>query len=346
MRSNMTISVGVCTHNGAKYIEEQLNSIISQTVKPDEIILSDDNSSDETLAIAERVLSVCGIRYSIKAHREHQGITKNFSSCFDLCTGDIIFSSDQDDIWMKDKIESFLPFFKRGNVFVYSNAEVIDENKNILLHDFWSIYGTKFTQLTKKQFSKKLLTSMCIAGCNMAFTKELYHAIRPTPFHFIHDSWIAICAPWFGEISFIDKPLIMYRQHANNSSGFTLSSSEKANQGKPKVEKKTGSAYKTEEPNHWFNNPCHYYMCSVVFNERMRSVVDNDYAKLIDKSIRYHNTIMKCLPKQKISSFIRLVYLYVIGDYRLFRGSFKQLMRDIYYIISNNKAFSYDTSMW
>ena len=313
MRSNMTISVGVCTHNGAKYIEEQLNSIISQTVKPDEIILSDDNSSDETLAIAERVLSVCGIRYSIKAHREHQGITKNFSSCFDLCTGDIIFSSDQDDIWMKDKIESFLPFFKRGNVFVYSNAEVIDENKNILLH----------------------------------FTKELYHAIRPTPFHFIHDSWIAICAPWFGEISFIDKPLIMYRQHANNSSGFTLSSSEKANQGKPKVEKKTGSAYKTEEPNHWFNNPCHYYMCSVVFNERMRSVVDNDYAKLIDKSIRYHNTIMKCLPKQKISSFIRLVYLYVIGDYRLFRGNAKQLIRDIYYIISNNnKDFAYDTSVW
>ena len=343
----MTISVGVCTHNGAKYIEEQLNSIITQTVKPDEIVLSDDNSSDETLEIAKRVLSESGIRSRIKAHHEHQGITKNFSGCFDLCTGDIIFSSDQDDIWMRDKIESFLPYFKRGNVFVYSNAEVIDENKSVLLHDFWSIYGIKFTQLSKKQFSKKLLTSMCIAGCNMAFTKELYHAIRPTPFHFIHDSWIAICAPWYGDIAFIEKPLIMYRQHANNSAGVTLTSSEKANQKSAQAEEKTDSIYKTEVPNNWFNNPCHYYLCSVVFNERMRSVVDNEYAKLIDKSMRYHSTMMKCLPKQKFLSLMRLMYLYVIGDYRLFRGNAKQLARDFYYIICNsNKSFCYDTSVW
>lgn len=342
----MTISVGVCTHNGAKYIEEQLNSIISQTVQPDEIVLSDDNSTDDTIAIAERVLSSSGIRYYIKSHNEHQGITKNFTGCFDLCTGDIIFSSDQDDIWMKDKIELFLPYFKSGNVFVYSNAVVIDENKNILLDDFWSIYGTRFTQLTKKQFSKKLLTSMCIAGCNMAFTKEIYNAVRPTPFHFIHDSWIAICAPWFGDIAFIDKPLIMYRQHENNSSGFTLSSSEKENDELAE-EKPADSIYKIEQPGNWFNNPCHYYMCSVVFNERMRNVVDKDYAKLIDRSIRYHSAIMKCLPKQRILSVLRLIRLFFSGDYRLFRGNIKQLARDIYFLFCNtNIDYVYDISVW
>ena len=126
-----------------------------------------------------------------------------------------------------------------------------------------------------------------------------------------------------------------------------LTSSEKANQKSAQAEEKTDSIYKTEVPNNWFNNPCHYYLCSVVFNERMRSVVDNEYAKLIDKSMRYHSTMMKCLPKQKFLSLMRLMYLYVIGDYRLFRGNAKQLARDFYYIICNsNKSFCYDTSVW
>lgn len=98
MRDDNMISVGICTYNGAKYIEEQLNSIINQTVKPDEIVLSDDNSTDETVTIADKVLRKSGLNYTFKTHKNRVGITKNFTDCFDSCVGDIIFGSSLEPV--------------------------------------------------------------------------------------------------------------------------------------------------------------------------------------------------------------------------------------------------------
>lgn len=109
----MTTSVAVCTYNGEKYIEEQLNSIIQQSIKPNQIVISDDNSSDNTVEIAKEILEKSGINYIINVNKPNLGITENFDKAFSLCTGDIIFPSDQDNVWFENYIQEFLLAFQK-----------------------------------------------------------------------------------------------------------------------------------------------------------------------------------------------------------------------------------------
>lgn len=346
----MKISVGVCTHKGEKFIAEQLESIINQTVKPDEIILTDDNSDDNTLKIAEKVLSKSGIDYKIFPYDTHQGILKNFQNCLDKCSGDIIFSCDQDDVWMKDKIESFLPEFEKGCNFVYSNAIVVDTDRNLLEDNFWNCYGIDFENLSTEKFQKMVLSDLFIAGCNMAFTKELYDKIRPIPYHFLHDGWVAICAPLFGKIGFVNKPLIEYRRHGKNTSQFAsdakLNSDGKATE-EVKVKKKIISdAYRKTLPDKWFGNQ-HNYVCNKIFYDRMKDYMTDDYKALVEKSISFRGDLMNVLPCHRVKSSAILLRHFLNGNYRLFRGNCKTFARDMIYILFNeNKDFSHDLTKW
>ncbi len=339
----MKISVGICTYNGEKYIAEQLQSILAQTVLPDEIILTDDVSKDNTVEIAREILQSSGIPHTIVAHKEHQGILMNFVGCLDRCTGDIIFSCDQDDVWMPDKIESFLPHFENGCSFVYSNAKVVDSNRNSLQEDFWKCYGIDFKAISRKEFCSILLKNSCIAGCNMAFTKELYDKIAPIPYHFLHDSWVAICAPWFGEIAFVDKPLIEYRRHGNNVSAFYA---EKKASEEPPKKPQALDKYKQPLPDQWFGNQ-HYYITSGLFYDRMKEYISDEYAKEVLRCREFFGVLLTCLPKQRIRSIMRLFGQYVKGNYKRFRGNEKRLLKDCLYLLVNpHTQFEHDKDAW
>jgi glycosyltransferase involved in cell wall biosynthesis len=105
------ISVAMCTYNGSKHIKEQLESIIYQTRKPDEIIICDDCSSDNTVEIAQNLLSVSTIKSTIIRNEINLGFRKNFEKAIGLCHGDIVFLSDQDDVWLPEKIEKVANIF-------------------------------------------------------------------------------------------------------------------------------------------------------------------------------------------------------------------------------------------
>lgn len=158
----MRVSVGIGTHNGAQFIEEQLVSILEQTIRPDEIVLSDAYSTDGTVEIAAKILKDSGVAYQILKYEGSMPLLGNFQNALDHCTGDIIFSCDQDDVWMPDKIESFLPYFQDGCNFVYSNAIVVDSNRKLLEKDFWDCYGIKFSELTDEEFKQLVLMNSCI----------------------------------------------------------------------------------------------------------------------------------------------------------------------------------------
>lgn len=347
----MRISVGVCTHNGEKFIREQLECILNQTVKPDEIIVTDDNSSDNTVEIVNSLLNDSGINHKVVPYDTHQGILKNFQNCLDMCTGDVIFSCDQDDVWMKDKIEKFIPYFERGSNFVYSNAIVVDSERNILEDNFWKCYGIDFCHISKDEFQLKVLSNLFIAGCNMAFTKDLYDKIRPIPYHFLHDGWVASCAPLFGDISFIDVPLIEYRRHGNNTSQFQSDEklSDENSVVSVKQEKKKSiinDIYKNTLPDDWFGNH-HNYVCNKLFYERMSTYMTNEYSKIVLKSISFHKNLLNCLPKHRIKSICILLREFFNGNYGLFRGNYKSLIRDFIFIIFNkNKDFEHDLNKW
>ena len=107
------ISVAICTYNGAKYVKQQLDSIINQTLRVNEIVVGDDGSSDDTIGIIEEIRNeYTEIEWNIIINKPGLGCCANFDDTIKRCTGDIIFLSDQDDIWDSKKVESIVKWFE------------------------------------------------------------------------------------------------------------------------------------------------------------------------------------------------------------------------------------------
>jgi glycosyltransferase involved in cell wall biosynthesis len=201
------ISVCIATYNGEKYIKEQLDSILCQLNLDDEVIISDDGSTDTTLAIIE---SYQDDRISLYKNA-FKNVVLNFEFVINKANGDYIFLSDQDDIWHKDKVELYMKSFSENPeaILTISDLQIIDKNGLLLDKVF---YKNKFTS----NLGKNLVVNNFI-GCAMAFRSEVKKSILPFPKNIaMHDWWIGTCCIILGEIHFIDMKLNFYRRHENN----------------------------------------------------------------------------------------------------------------------------------
>ena len=204
------ISVAMATYNGEKYIKEQVDSILNQTRDIDELVISDDGSTDSTLEIVKkyndnRIKIINGPK---------KGIKQNFSNAIKNTTGDIIFLSDQDDVWKTNKVDIVVnTFINTDCTLVVHNADIVDENlKTMNLDTFtWRKSGSGII--------KNIIKNTYI-GCCMAFKSELKKYILPIPDDIeMHDQWIGIInEKKCGKSVFIVNKLIKYRRHENNGS--------------------------------------------------------------------------------------------------------------------------------
>ncbi len=220
------ISVALCTYNGAKFLSEQLESFKNQTRPPDEIVVGDDCSSDDTIKIIKNFAETAPFPVHLKINEKNLGSTKNFEQTISRCTGDLIFLSDQDDIWLTKKIAAIEKEFKNNaNIgIVFSDAELIDENSNLLGFTLWDFTVTKdeLTDIKNGQGFITLFRRNLITGATMAFRanlREKFMPILPDAPGLIHDGWIALFCAIYSEITFVEKPLIQYRQHSNQQIG-------------------------------------------------------------------------------------------------------------------------------
>lgn len=211
------ISVAMATYNGQKFIREQLDSIIAQLEAGDEIIVSDDGSTDETLNILKEYSDKFSF-IKIFANTNRHGVVGNFENAISRCEKEYIFLSDQDDVWSMDKREKVLEVFKE------QKCDLVLHNANIYLYESDS-YDSE-CMYDKLGFTSKLLKVIWrnpYIGCCMAFKKELKRVILPIPSEnkiCIHDWWIAICAIKCGKVSYCKDKLIDYKIHSNNTLGF------------------------------------------------------------------------------------------------------------------------------
>jgi glycosyltransferase involved in cell wall biosynthesis len=215
----MTVSVALCTYNGEKYIREQLESIIEQFHVVDEIIVSDDNSSDNTLVTVKKVLDNSNIPYRIITHDINVGTVKNFMECISNCSGDVVFTSDQDDVWKDNKVEMLLKCFEDSKVsLAFADADIVDENMCSLGCTHWQKLNISKEKVDNDLFAM-LLKDNVIAGSSMAFRRSVFEKTGGVSKGFWHDDWIALNAYGYGKICAVETPLIYYRQHANNQIG-------------------------------------------------------------------------------------------------------------------------------
>ncbi len=204
----MKISVALAAYNGEKYIGQQLESILVSLGENDEVVISDDNPKGKTKAVIES-FNDSRIRY---IEGKSKGVIKNFENAIINCTGDVIFLSDQDDIWLPEKVPMVMEKINSGADLVVHNADITDENMEFICTTFQA------KGFTRGYFQNIMRNSYM--GCCMAFKREILPLVLPFPDDIpMHDQWIAVIAEEYLNIEVIDTPLIKYRRHAENVTG-------------------------------------------------------------------------------------------------------------------------------
>ena len=196
-------SVCVTTYNGERYIEQQLRSILEQIAADDEVIVSDDGSTDNTLKIVD---SIGDKRIRIRHSNAHY-FKDNFIEAMCEAKGDIIFLSDQDDVWLPGKYERCIKELEEVDL-VCTNSEMTDGELNIIEPNFFSIYHSG------PGVFKNALNNTYYGSC-MAFRRSLLKAALPMPStrEIGHDIWLGLVAEMTGKVRFIDTPYLLYRRH-------------------------------------------------------------------------------------------------------------------------------------
>lgn len=224
--SGVKISVAMCTYNGADFLSEQLESIIAQSRLPDEIIICDDGSIDETQALLKQFTTESSVPVSLHFNEKNLGSVKNFEQAIRLCTGDIIVLSDQDDVWRADKLELLADAFHKAPKagLVFSDAEIVDANLKPLERKMWDEVGFdahKRKLVRSGRALEVLITGWTVTGATMAFRSEFVKLSLPIPegIAMIHDGWIALTIAAVADVMMIEEPLIKYRQHGSQQIG-------------------------------------------------------------------------------------------------------------------------------
>lgn len=203
------ISVCIASYNGGLYIKEQLDSILSQIGESDELIVSDDNSTDNTVDV---IKSINDNRIILLNNSTGHGVNYNFENALRHAKGDYIFLADQDDVWLPGKVAKCVAALEDADCVVH-DATVVDSNLEVHEESFFK------SRNSGKGFIKNIYKNTYL-GCCMAFKSKILKDALPIPKtkSFYHDNWIGGIADLKYNLVFLPEKLILFRRHDHNTS--------------------------------------------------------------------------------------------------------------------------------
>lgn len=322
---NKTCSVLIMTYNGEKYICEQLQSIVNQTVLPNEIIVCDDCSKDNTVRIIKNFMkNNPKIRIELHINSENIGIRKNAQIARGLCTKDVVFICDQDDVWMSNKIEVMLKCFDDDNVvFAFSDGYVTDEDLNVISESEWTINWTKFNT---QQYFDYCQTRNFPLGHVQVIRRDVLLSIEP--FLSDVDSWQAQCAPAFGKVKAVSNKLVYYRRNQNAASSAFICKRK----SKSEIIK---NLFKIGYQEHFTWPKAEFY----TYSQILKYVDENNYkvkANKLLEHLEYLDTINNCEQRGLLHRIKMLNKLYKQGVYQKYRGNKNTLRYDKLFMCVNS----------
>lgn len=302
----MKVSICLCTYNGEKYLKEQLQSIVNQTMLPDEIVVCDDCSTDKTVDILnDFAKSNPSIAWRIFVNEHNVGWKVNFRNCIERAEGDYIFLCDQDDIWKLDKIETMVHVIQGNDKIelllskyttIYEK-NAIDHNRNCKSKNNRNVY--LYNEINK-------LTTCFYPGCGLVFSRR----IKPLFFaawgsRFPHDHILCAITQLRATAYIMDYISIEFRRHDNNTSS------------KYPV-KRISALSKKYEYNRMKD--------MLLFCKRLKEISQEAKfikIKIIDNQIKWLNYRIDYYEKPKIYKFIKLFF------YKKYYRNFKNYLKDI-----------------
>lgn len=298
------ISVVLTSYNGEKYIERLLNSIMLQTRVPDEVIICDDCSRDNTVNIVKEFISKNNLNnWYLFENLKNLGWKKNFYEAVKRSKGDIIFFSDQDDEWMPDKIEIMSECMDKYNAgCVYGECYIIDENSNLVRERMTRTTWTG--KIEQVKFDKKFNTRITL-GCCMCISRKIADIyINLNEPESGHDTQCGRLSLLFSTMYHIDKPVINYRIHGNNTSGIN----SRVSFGKSTLEKRIDDISQNIR---WLKKIKNTY------------VFENENINLLDSLIRMQTDRLYYLKKEKGFNILKLIkYIKYYSNLSMWIGDF------------------------
>lgn len=320
-------TVVIATYNGEKYLQDQLLSIIRQSVPPNEIILSDDGSKDDTLKKAREIFKANKIKYQIITNDGEHGVVGNFTNAVIHASNNIIFTSDQDDKWVENKAETILKIFEREKAvqLVFTDGYLVDSALKPLGSSMWKAVGITENKIRDKDWFNILIKNCVVTGATMAFKKPLYMENLPIPQEWLHDGWLAWMALTKNALVGLPEKLIFYRQHTANVVGM--------------------------QPKKSFYKRFYNWIISTKNITQVRKIRYNRYRVLEERqgshfNEKEHKRLKECIifwktlnefPERSIMSNLKhATYLLIRGAYHRYYTGIRGYLRDILSIYLNN----------
>lgn len=325
----MRVSIAMATYNGAKYIHAQLGSFATQARLPDELIVCDDRSSDETVRILENFSQTAPFKVRIVCNSENLGYARNFEKAISLCSGDLIFLSDQDDVWFTNKIEIIEAIFEKSPSLLAAINDVEITDHNLVTTGETLLEGMKKTGRFTNGARYHVL------GCATAFRANLRRILLPLPSMpyagsdvVAHDVWINVFSHSCKARVVVDKPLQFYRRHTETVTSFDTASS---------LQQLRRSVTSSSDPRPVFSQ-----------SEKVLAEVENRLAKLETNDCKELcgsasvSDFIRALSKERtalknrialqdtdrFSRIFKAVKMWITGDYDFFLG-WKSLAKDL-----------------
>lgn len=302
---NDKIAILMSTYNGEKYLDEQIQSIINQSNKDWTLYIRDDGSSDGTIKIIEKYEhKYDNIVFFNKGSVTNVGVMNSFMSLLKATSADYYMFSDQDDVWLEDKISDSLQLLKKGGsgpICVFTDAEVVNSNlkpiRRLNGNNVWTDFDL-------------LLFANSVTGCTMLFNDELKRIVQQSNFKkvYMHDWWIALIATKFGKLCYLNKATMLYRQHGNNVIG-----ENKRNTIKQVIRRLTSLDGEKENVKHSIDLIHEFYkQYSFKLSEKERIYMAK-YAALDDKSSFFYNAALVArFPPRRQSLKGKLFFSYLL----------------------------------
>ena len=324
------------TYNGVEYIKEQLTSILNQTVKPDEVIISDDGSSDGSIELIKRIIddySNSGISISLLTDNPIHGVGTNYDWAYRHTSGDIIFSAGQDDIWAPNKIESVLRVYMNhpDAQVVITDAQLIDEQGNKISKRFCpdfidslNILQGETKRVERIKYIEYAESTILVSGPVISFKSTLKDSLLPLPHNCYEDQWIEVIGIIEDSLYFLKEKTTYYRIHNSetHSEGSSLWQKIK------KDLRRTKTSYTIALAPYNYGNALltHYDEHPADFDGR-DAAIDTVY-----HIISIGKKVLECMKMGRIKGSVNLIRFYR-SDTRYRKSGFQQFFLCLLYIV-------------